>query len=420
MRRFFAFLVVFLFALPVHAQNVTDIRIGRAAPNHTRFVLDISQSVPYRAFVLNNPMRLVIDLPNIQWSAPMNKGDAARTIKSYRKGVYNQDTLRIVVELNKPMILTKPSRLPPEKNRAWRYVFDLKPVDPMTFNRSVNVVHTGGGAPVTATKGTNDSRLGTQPLQIPAPKNSVLAPPKTTQVATNVFRRKIIVLDAGHGGFDPGARAVTGVYEKVITLATAREVKKLLEATGKYTVKMTRDSDVFIKLPDRVKIARRHNADLFVSLHADTIGRSNVQGASVYTLSDMASDLETAKLAERENAVDSLVNVDVGQVDADVEDILIDLVTRDTMNQSKILAETVVDMFHLNGVMTLPQRPHRAAGFAVLKAPDIPSVLIEMGYLSNREEAKRLSTPAHRLKVAKAVVQTIDRYFTQTSKQASY
>lgn len=411
----FAFL--FLSCVSVQAQTsapvVSDVRIGREAPNQTRFVLDISQSVPYRAFVLNNPMRLVIDLPNMNWTAPLNKGDALHTIKSYRKAVYNTDTLRIVVELNKPMVISKHLRLAPEQGRAWRYVFDLKPVDPLTFQRAINQVATGGGASVTAINGV-------QPLQIPAPKNSTLSTPKATQVATDLFRRKLVVLDAGHGGFDPGAHAVTGVYEKVITLATAKEVKQLLEASGKYTVKMTRDKDVFVKLPDRVKIARKANADLFVSLHADTIARPNVQGASVYTLSDTASDAETAKLAERENAVDSLVNVNVGHVDADVEDILIDLVTRDTMNQSKILAETVVDTFHVNGVMTLPERPHRAAGFAVLKAPDIPSILIEMGYLSNRAEATRLTDPVYRAKLAKAVVATIDRYFTQTSKQASY
>ena len=416
MRLFPTVLALFLLlTAPVWGQTVSDIRIGREGANQTRFVMDISGSVPYRAFVLNNPMRFVVDLPNIAWTAPMNKGDALRNIKSYRKGVYNQDTLRVVVELAKPMVIAKHLRLAPDQGRPWRYVFDLKPTDPMSFNRAVNQVATGGGTPRSATKNIGDI----QPLQIPAPKDSKLMLQTPTQIATNIFKKKLIVVDAGHGGFDPGARAVNGTYEKVITLAVAKEAKRILESTGKYNVKLTRSTDIFIKLPDRVRIARNAGADLFVSLHADTIGRSNVMGASVYTLSDTASDAETAKLAERENAVDSLVNVNVGPVDADVEDILIDLVTRDTMNQSKILAETVVDIFHANGVMTLPERPHRAAGFAVLKAPDIPSILIEMGYLSNREEAKRLTTPAYRLKLAHAVADTIDRYFTSTSK-ASY
>lgn len=391
-------------------------RIGRDG-NNTRFVLDISKAVPYRAFVLNNPPRLAIDLPKMAWKAPMNKGDAAKRIKSYRQGIYANDTLRVVLDLNTPMIVATHTRLAPDRTRPWRYVFDLKPVDPMTFRQAMNGVVTGGGAPETATSHTYENLGAAKPVALPDAK---LTAPKTTQVASSVVKKKLIVLDAGHGGVDPGAKSVTGFNEKTVTLATAQEVKKLLEASGKYRVRMTRDRDIYIKLPDRVKIARSAQADLFVSLHADTIGRSNVQGASVYTLSDTASDAETAKLAERENAVDSLVNVDVGHVDADVEDILIDLVTRDTMNQSKVLAETVVDTFHTKGVAMLPQNPHRSAGFAVLKAPDIPSVLIEMGYLSNKQEAARLGSPAHRAKLARTIADTIDRYFSQTSMQASY
>lgn len=409
------FLSFFLFSVPVMAQKagspiVSDVRIGAEGKANTRFVLDIDKAVPYRRFVLNNPPRLVIDLPIVTWQAPMNKGDPRGFIKAYRHGTYNTDTTRLVLDLQRPALIDTHSRLSPEQGRPWRYVFDLKPVDPITFQQALNKVTVGGGAPTTATAGViADTAVTIQE-----------AIPKATQTAPSVVKKPLVILDPGHGGVDPGAIAGNGLYEKKVTLAVGLEVKKLLEATGRYRVKMTRDRDIYIKLPERVAIARRAGGDVFVSLHADTIARPTVQGASVYTLSNVASDAETAKLAARENAVDNLVNVDVGDVDKDVADILLDLVTRDTMNQSRALAETVVSTFKAQGVRTLPQNPHRSAGFAVLKAPDIPSVLIEMGYLSNKQEANLLASPAHRKKIAKAVTSVIERYFNETSKMAMY
>lgn len=419
MRRFillFLLLTFFLPAVSMAADQVTNVTIQRVTQaNQTRFSIETNTAAPYRAFVLNNPPRLVIDLPKMDWTAPMNKGDRSGTIKSYRKGIYQKDTLRIVLDLNRPALLSHHERQSAAKGQGWRYVFDLKPVSAIEFQKTINTVNVGGGAPATATNGV---------LNIP--KNARIQQPDSntpnvpTQTATITNKKPLIVIDAGHGGVDPGAIATNGIYEKNITLATAKEVRRLLEATGKYRVKLTRDTDIFIKLPERVRIARRANADMFISLHADTIGRSVVKGSSVYTLSDVASDTETAKLAARENAVDTLVNVDVGHVDADVADILIDLVTRDTMNQSKVLAETVVGTFKSSGIHTLPQRPHRSAGFAVLKAPDIPSVLIEMGFLSNKEEADLLGKASYRTKLAASIARVIDRFYNETSKMAAY
>ena len=401
------------------ADSVTNVTIQRGSPaTQTRFALETNKAVPYRAFVLNNPPRMVIDLPMMKWSAPMNKGDRNGIIKSYRKGTYQKDTLRIVLDLNRPAVLNNHQRQAAAKGQGWRYLFDLKPVNAIEFQKAINKVDVGGGAPTTATNGV--TTIPRSARQQAANAEPVKAPGRPTQTASTVNRKPLIVIDAGHGGVDPGAIAANGAYEKNITLAAAKEVKRLLEAQGKYRVKLTRETDIFIKLPERVRIARRANADMFISLHADTVGRSIVKGASVYTLSDVASDAETAKLAARENAVDTLVNVDVGHVDADVADILIDLVTRDTMNQSKVLAETVVSTFKANGIRTLPQRPHRSAGFAVLKAPDIPSALIEMGFLSNMEEAGLLSSAAHRTKLATAIARTIDRFYNETSKMAAY
>ena len=418
MRRFiFPVLLICLISAPVFAAvtGVTDVTITRAENNQTRFTLEITKDAPYRVFILNNPPRMVIDLPKMEWHGPLNKGDRNGIIKSYRRGTYQGDTLRIVIDLNRPAILAAHEKQTPTQNTPWQYSFFLKTVDAMTFQKAINKVMTGNGAPSTAVNGATEKGAAA------IVKNEVVRTDnKPTQIASTAVKKPLIVIDAGHGGVDPGALATNGIYEKNITLATAKEVKRLLEETGKYRVKLTRDTDIYIKLPDRVRIARSAGADMFISLHADTIGRSNVMGSSVYTLSDKASDEQTAKLAERENAVDTLVNVDVGNVDADVADILIDLVTRDTMNQSKVLADTVVSTFKGTGIHTLPITPHRSAGFAVLKSPDIPSILIEMGYLSNAKEADQLASATYRTKLATSVTRVVDRFFTTTSKMAAY
>jgi len=226
-------------------------------------------------------------------------------------------------------------------------------------------------------------------------------------VASNA--KKLIILDPGHGGQDPGALGVNGAYEKTIVLAVGLELKRQLENAG-YRVEMTRATDVFIPLHERVKFARKKGGDLFVSLHADSISRSNVMGASVYTLSDKASDKETEKLAERENKSDLIAGIDLSHQEEDVADILIDLAARDTMNQSRYLAKTVITTLDDNNVGVL-DRKYRSAGFAVLKAMDIPSILVEMGYLTNRAEVERLSNSAYRTRVASALKLSIDKFF---------
>lgn len=425
MSRFFRFMIIalclplfaVLAATAAHATQVNDIRMMRNPNGETRLILDIDGSVHYRSFMLANPLRMVIDLPKMGWNAPRNKGDRNHYIRTYRTGTYKNDTLRVVFDLSRPVTITSHSRQSPRNGRQWQYIFNIAPVDQARFNKELDNVYTSVAA-VSEQKAAAQNNIQNNAQNNASP---VIAnvPTQPTQTANQATRKPLIIIDAGHGGVDPGAIASNGMYEKHITLATAKEVQAQLLATGKYRVHLTRSTDIFIKLPERVRIARSKGGDMFVSLHADTVGRSNVQGASVYTLSDTASDAETAKLAERENAVDSLVNVDVGKVDADVADILLDLVTRDTMNQSKILAETVVSTFPKHGIRLL-QNPHRSAGFAVLKSPDIPSVLIEMGYLSNREEADKLSTSAHRRKIATGIVHTIDRFFNETSKLSAY
>ena len=230
--------------------------------------------------------------------------------------------------------------------------------------------------------------------------------------------QRVVVLDPGHGGADPGAIGVSGVYEKDITLAAAREIKRALEQAGGYKVLLTRNDDRFIRLRDRVEFARRAGAELFVSVHADSVASRDVRGASVYTLSGTASDSEAAALAEKENKADLIAGLDLSGESSEVTNILIDLAQRETMNQSAAFAGHVVEQ--LADATGLLPNPHRFAGFAVLKAPDIPSVLIELGFLSNRNDERALLKSDSRTRVAAAMAKAIDGYLDETMSASAW
>jgi len=227
--------------------------------------------------------------------------------------------------------------------------------------------------------------------------------------------KRVVIVDAGHGGIDPGTLGRNGTREKDVVLSVARELRKGLEATGRYKVQLTRDGDVFIPLRERVNIARLAQADLFVSLHADSNDHRDIRGASVYTLSEDASDREAASLAEKENMSDVLAGVDLSGDNSPVASILIDLAQRDTMNRSVRFAERVITILP-RATMVKPISPHRSAGFAVLKAPDIPATLIELGYLSNSADEAEMGKAAWREKVAASLVTAIDSHFASETR----
>lgn len=231
------------------------------------------------------------------------------------------------------------------------------------------------------------------------------APPK---------RLMVVVIDPGHGGIDPGCIGYSGVYEKEITFATASEIARMLEATKRYKVVMTRGAEEFVPLQERVARARAVNADLFLSIHADAIPDAGVRGASVFTLSEKASDAASAALAARENHADVVAGVNLATQTREVSDILLDLARRQTNNLSIGLAQELVTK--LGAEVRMLDHSHRSAGFAVLKAPDIPSALIELGCLSNRDEDRLLRSPAYRKKLAAGIVQSIDGYFAQVAR----
>lgn len=222
-------------------------------------------------------------------------------------------------------------------------------------------------------------------------------------------QRRIVALDPGHGGVDPGAISPRGIHEKTITLATARELARQLEASGRYRAVLTRRSDVLIPLRKRVARARAHRAELFLSIHADALPDPTMRGLSVYTLSERASDRETELLAIRENKDNFIAGLRLSRQPPEIGAVLLDLARRQTNNQSLLLARAIVD--ELRHAVPLLDKPHREAGFAVLTAPDIPSALVELGCLSNPEDERLLPRPTYQRRLAQALVRAINDYF---------
>ncbi len=235
-----------------------------------------------------------------------------------------------------------------------------------------------------------------------------------SQLARSARKSHLIVLDPGHGGIDPGAIGYSGVYEKEIALATALEVARQLEATKRYRVRLTRTGDEFVELQERVAFAHAAGGDLFLSIHADALPEAGVRGASVFTLSEKASDKEAAELAVRENKADLIAGIDLSRHEPVVSEILFDLARRQTNNLSIRLARDLVS--ELGREVRLLNNSHRSAGFVVLKAPDIPSALVELGCLSNKEEDALLQRAAYQHKLATGLVRSINDYFDFLTK----
>lgn len=373
------------------AAQISSVRVGQGVGN-VRIVMDADSQFDYKVFLLNEPRRLVVDTKNIDVSPKIEKAiDANGFVAATRLGAAGVGGVRIVFDLLKPVTVKKVFMLPPQSKFSWRFVVDLELSTEREFAK-----HVGNDHAVS----TDAYEQGTPSIKMASGKAS--APVKRSN-------KKIIVLDPGHGGVDPGAIGVSGVYEKNITLAMARELKAELDKSGKYTVYLTRNRDVFIPLRDRVKISRRHDADLFLSIHADSAANKRATGLSVYTLSEKASDKEAAALAEKENKADIVAGLNFAEHSKEVSDVLLNLAQRETLNRSSEFATFMVQEMR-KSTHTL-DNTHRFAGFAVLKAPDVPSVLMELGYLSNRTEEKLLQQKSYRKKLAASAVRAIDRYF---------
>jgi len=409
----------------------TDIRVAQYK-GATRFVLTLDRAVAFEVFSLAGPYRAVIDLPEIGWRLPSAPLPNARGLfKKLRYGLFRPGQTRIVLDLSKPFVIERAFKLKPDADRGHRLVLDLRPADPDSFQAGLrqSPIRVDASTFAAAQKSAEETvpipSSVVAPLSKPAVKASVAAPTQPSLQASFSLppaprkplehrQRAVVVLDPGHGGVDPGTIGASGSYEKHITLAMARALRDALEATGRYKVVMTRDRDVFIRLRDRVQIARNASADLFISLHADSIGNKKISGPSVYTLSENASDKEAAALAEKENKVDLLAGVDLSDAPPDVANILLDLTQRETMNQSARFATTMIG--NISKVAKPLRNTHRFAGFAVLKAHDVPSVLLEMGFLSSTVDEKRLKSKTFRRKFAAAIQKSVDSYFSQVQQ----
>ncbi|WP_245197402.1 N-acetylmuramoyl-L-alanine amidase [Labrys sp. LIt4] len=359
----------------------------------TRLIVDLHGSVSdlnFRVFVLPDPYRVVVDLPQIEFGMPPETGKHGRgVVSAYRFGLIAPGKSRIVLDLTEPVAVDKSFLLDALDDQPARLVIDLVKTDRAAFMRTA------------ASQKSSDMSAHPQP----PPSSPPLLPESQPG-------RPVVVVDPGHGGIDMGATSKSGEQEKTIVLEFAKRLADKINETGRYRAVLTRDGDTFISLAGRVQFARANRASLFISVHADTLHDPfGVRGATIYTLSDRASDAESARYAEQENKADAIAGVDLASEPGDVADILIDLTRRETKSFSNGFAKVLIDQFQ--AAATLNKNPHRSAGFKVLTAPDIPSVLLELGYLSSRDDVKLLTSDDWRNRASDAVVTAIDAFFQQ-------
>jgi len=367
---------------------VTGARVA-GDESRTRFVLDMDRQVTPVISGLASPYRLIIDLPEVTFSIPSESGKAGRgLVADWRFGLFAVGKSRVVMDLKGPVKVDKTFFLPAVDDQPARLVVDLVRSSQDAFAAFV------------------ESSRSTKNLQAKksAPKSDRLTDPKDKD-------RPLIVLDPGHGGIDSGATGVHGTLEKAIVLDFAKLLKTKLDKEGLYDVRLTREDDTFVPLSRRVEIGHELEADLFISIHADSVrrGQKFVRGATVYTISDNASDQLAEELAQSENMSDVIAGVELTEEPTEVTDILLDLARRETRSFSVYFARTLVS--ELESAVRLINNPHRSAGFRVLKAHDVPSVLVELGYLSNEHDEKLLISDEWRERMASAMSEAVTGFF---------
>lgn len=355
--------------------------------------LGLSQPVPYRVFVLADPARVVVDFREVDWDGFDGSvlGTSAR-VADLRYGIFRPGWSRLVMEIDSPLV-TKSAALIPNRTRGTAdLTISLQPTSEEVFRA--------------AAKAHEDDAWA-------LPKSSEVGKAKPRQLGD---RPIVVVLDPGHGGIDPGA-VREGYYEKNLVLQFAKELQEALIRTGRYRVELTRTDDVFLSLPGRITRARELNADVFISLHADALAEGNASGITVYTLSTKASNAMAAELAESHDRSDLMAGVDLNQQDDQLAAVLMDLARLETDQRSDMLAEMLVDGM-ADAIGKIRKRPHLSAGFTVLKAPDIPSVLVELGFMSNRQDLSNLLTPGWREKVIAGITDALDTWTIEDAAQA--
>jgi N-acetylmuramoyl-L-alanine amidase len=364
----------------------------------TRFILDLDKKIAFRAFPLADPYRIVVDIPQVNFQLPAGAGATGRgLIKAFRYGLVMPGGSRIVFDLTGPAKIANSYVLDAANDQPPRLVLELEEADSTAFVESLGAE----GRP----------ELKPAIADVPAAKEAEPAPaPKLAEAPADL--RPVVVIDPGHGGIDNGTTSGSET-EKSLVLGFGLALRDRIEKSGKYRVVMTRTDDTFIPLADRVKIARTQSAALFVSIHADALPRreGDAQGASIYTLSNRATDAEAERLAEAENKADAIGGVNLTEEPTDVADILIDLAQRETRTFSNRFARLL--MGEMKGTVRMHKNPLKSAGFKVLKAPDVPSVLIELGYVSNKGDLEHLVSENWRSRTVGSMAQAIDNFFAK-------
>lgn len=450
-------LFAFLVALPARlavAAVVTDVNIADQG-GATRVTVTFDGPVQASSyFLIENPSRVVLELPGVYTPSPKAWPGMA-VVGGVRLGQFKTGVARLVLDLAQFATVSSTDLQDPIRGDGYKVVFILKLAEETTFNRALkqgrktvtpapqlaaasttpplgskiaapvkskegvkdkeevassNAVNSTSAPGVGATSGQTAS---TSPSATPAP-----SPERRSSAVPVRGRIPVVVIDAGHGGQDPGAPSVIpGRYEKEATLAIARAIKNELEASGKVKAFLTRSGDSFIPLGQRVEIARAQKADLFISIHADSIADPAVRGATVYTLSETASDKEAERLAAKENKADIIAGINLGAESPDVTNILIDLIQRETMNYSAEFAAVAVR--EISPFTLFRSNNHRFAGFRVLKAADVPSILLETGYMSNLLDSQYLFSPEGQVSIAKGVRRAVEAFFDRRLARTS-
>ena len=371
----------------------SEVRIAGDA-KQTRFILDLDKKIDIHAFLLADPYRVVIDIPQVSFHLAPEAGSAGRgLIKAFRYGLAMPGGSRIVFDLAGPAKIEKAYVLDAANGQPPRLVVELEAVDRAAFNRSL------------AASSGSDQRQGDDfPTAVADATGSTTPSPDA---------RPVVVIDPGHGGIDNGTQATTGEAEKDLVLAFALALRDGIENGGKYRVVMTRTDDTFIPLADRVRVARNNGAALFVSIHADALPRHEgaARGATIYTLSDKASDAEAERLAEAENKADAIGGVNLTEEPTDVADILIDLAQRETRTFSNRFARLL--MSEMKTTARMHKHPLKSAGFRVLKAPDVPSVLVELGFVSNKADLHQMTSEGWRSKTVRSVAKAVEIFLAK-------
>lgn len=384
---FAVFLVVSLAPAYAGAESLTA-RAFKMAGDATRMrvVIQFDAEPNPRWLLLRGPARLVIDLPETKFALDPKDMRPLGLVRSIKYGAVGEGGSRLILATKGAFSIDDADVMRNEDGDGYRLVFEISAASDREFEAAL-------AEQAQETGSTTSTPKGDRVVQQPAPAG---------------FKPFTLVIDAGHGGIDGGAEGVNGAVEKDVTLAFARELRDRLQASGRFRVVMTRDADEFLRLDDRVRIARQNEADLLISIHADTINVKGIRGATVYTVSDKASDAESQALADRENLSDALAGVDTGSSNHEVADILVDLIRRETHGFSIRFAKALVD--ELGQSVGLIKNPHRYAGFKVLKAPDVPSVLVELGYLSNPADEAQLLDPKWRVKAAESISNAVSQF----------